>query len=590
MNTRNIRITFYKTGTAWFCIGLCLLAVIIFKSWNAGIAGDGFGYYNYLPQLFIYDNYNDFTWFKSVYAQYYKDQLVADPLQHFIVNVDHTPVNKYAPGLALVWLPFFCMAHVCAWAFNLPADGYALPYQMAIGIASVLALGICLTYTLKLLRLWSVNYYPLRILGLLVMCFGTGLFQQALWYSALSHVYAAAAFTAMVYYLEAYQRQNKTHALGFAAVAFALLISIRPLLLLAVIIWIPYVVKRPVIKWRLKLMHVLSLIGCCIILFWTVFWNVKQYGTLWKYTYTQEYFTWLKPQWFHLLLNYSTGLVWNRPWILFGVCALLFLKHKSLKYFALFYGVIVYVYSCWWYWPVLSRVFIDVACIPVLGIIYALYKYFLLKPKFGVVAALTLLLLSGWNSLKQYQQNSGILDAFSCEYDVFWRNAIRIKPASVFSVPKNSIQNYSCYSFKDFGSAIKSDIDFELKPKNGFYESQKLQIPKFILQARFKKIRFSYKAQCDVMPKQLHVWIRYYNTFNALITEIPFYLKHNQLYKDTELYQFGYSESPGDTVLQKASKISFAIWMPDDDGKIKVSNTKFEFYSTTDLYETVLTP
>ena len=129
-----------------------------------------------------------------------------------------------------------------------------------------------------------------------------------------------------------------------------------------------------------------------------------------------------------------------------------------------------------------------------------------------------------------------------------------------------------------------------MKPKNGFYESQKLQIPKFILQARFKKIRFSYKAQCDVIPKQLHVWIRYYNTFNALITEIPFYLKHNQLYKDAELYQFGYSESPGDSVLQKASKISFAIWMPDDDGKIKVSNTKFEFYSTTDLYETVLTP
>ena len=93
-----------------------------------------------------------------------------------------------------------------------------------------------------------------------------------------------------------------------------------------------------------------------------------------------------------------------------------------------------------------------------------------------------------------------------------------------------------------------------------------------------------------MIPKQLHVWIRYYNTFNALITEIPFYLKHNQLYKDAELYQFGYSESPGDSVLQKASKISFAIWMPDDDGKIKVSNTKFEFYSTTDLYETVLTP
>jgi hypothetical protein len=590
MNARNIRFAFYKTHTEGFYIGLCLLAVIVFKSWYNGIAGDGFGYYNYLPQLFIYKNFDDFTWFKSVYAQYYKDAIFADPLQHFIVNVNHTPVNKYAPGLALLWLPFFWTAHAMAWACHVPTDGYAWPYQMAIGMASVLALGICLTYTLKLLRLWSVNSYPLRILGLLVMCFGTGLFQQALWYSSLSHVYAAAAFTAMVYYLEAYQRQNKTQALGFAAMAFALLISIRPLLLLAVIIWIPYVFKRHVIKWRLKPILVFSIIGCCVILIWTAFWNLKQYGSFWKYTYTQEYFTWLKPQWFHLFFNYSTGLVWNRPWILFGICALLFLKSKSFKYFALFYAVIAYVYSCWWYWPVLSRVFIDVSCIPVLGIIYVIHKYFLLKPKLEVAAALILLLLCGWNSLKQYQQNNNILDAFSCEKDVFWRNAFRIKPACVFSVPKNSIQNYARYTVKDFGTAITSEMDFEMKPKNGFYESPKLQIPKFILLARFKKIRFSFIAQCSMIPSQLHVWMRYFNSSNALIAEIPFYLKHNQLYNDAELYQFGYSESPGDALLQKASKINFAFWMPDDDGKIKVSKTAFEFYSTTDLFETVIIP
>lgn len=572
------------------CVGLCALVVLILKSWQGCIAGDGFGYYNYLPQLFIYGKPYDFTWFKTVYIQYYSDTSFTDPMQHFIVQVNQLPVNKYAPGLAVLWLPFFLSAQVWALVFNCPADGYSMPYQIAMGLASVCALMVCLVFTGKLLQLWSVKALPLRIIGILTMCFGTGLFQQALWYSALSHVYTAAVFTAMVYYLEVFRQQNKTLALGFAIIAFVLLLSIRPLLLLSILVWIPYFIRFKNIVLKSRVVPVLIILGCSAICFWTFYWNINQYGSLWKYTYTQEYFTWLNPQWFHVFFNYSVGLIWNRPWILLGICALFFLKTKPLVYLAVLYGILTYAYSCWWYWPILNRVLIDVACIPVLGCMVMLYKLGLVRPKLVPLAALVLVLLSGWNSLKYYQQQKGIIDAFNCDSDLFWRHALRLKPASVFSVPQQSIKKYSLYTFKDFEFNVKPDLDFELVPKKGFFESQKLQLPEFLLQARFKKIRFSFTAQCRVIPKQLHLWIRLYNAADGFITEIPYYLKSNQLYNYAEFYQFGYSETQADAVLLKASKISFAFWMPEDDGKIKISNSKMEFFSTSELFETVLKP
>ena len=91
------------------------------------------------------------------------------------------------------------------------------------------------------------------------------------------------------------------------------------------------------------------------------------------------------------------------------------------------------------------------------------------------------------------------------------------------------------------------------------------------------QIRFSFTAQCRVIPKQLHLWIRLYNAADGFITEIPYYLKSNQLYNYAEFYQFGYSETQAVGSLLKASKISFAFWMPEDDGKIKISNSILQY-------------
>jgi hypothetical protein len=107
------------------------------------IGSDGVGYYVYVRSLII-DHDLDFA---NEYAYYH--QATSHP--------GFTPLgktaNKYAIGTALLWLPFFLVAHMLALggsALGLPVhpDGYGFLYQVAISLGSIVygTLGLVLAY------------------------------------------------------------------------------------------------------------------------------------------------------------------------------------------------------------------------------------------------------------------------------------------------------------------------------------------------------------------------------------------------------------------------------------------------------------
>lgn len=80
------------------------------------IMAEGHGYYVYLPAAFIYHD-NTFSFFNEVSKKYY--DLGAGPATaHFINSFDGIRVNKYFPGVLLLWLPFFLLAHLLALLFH----------------------------------------------------------------------------------------------------------------------------------------------------------------------------------------------------------------------------------------------------------------------------------------------------------------------------------------------------------------------------------------------------------------------------------------------------------------------------------------
>jgi hypothetical protein len=70
------------------------------------IRSDGFGYYSYLPAIFIYGDYSQEFVKEKVHKHY-----TGTGLPEYMQMVDNRPVDKYFFGTAVLMYPFFMTAH-----------------------------------------------------------------------------------------------------------------------------------------------------------------------------------------------------------------------------------------------------------------------------------------------------------------------------------------------------------------------------------------------------------------------------------------------------------------------------------------------
>src|SRR3990170_1398176 len=120
----------------WF-----LLGAFYYPKWKlpfseATISWDASGYYHYLPATFIYHDLKKQKFMAEINEKYM-------PSPALDQTYDHQPsgnkVNKYAIGQAVLFSPFFFLAHGYALLTGtIPADGYSLPYQFAIWFGGLL--------------------------------------------------------------------------------------------------------------------------------------------------------------------------------------------------------------------------------------------------------------------------------------------------------------------------------------------------------------------------------------------------------------------------------------------------------------------
>ena len=125
-----------------------------YYEWDRIINSDGKGYYAYLPAIFIYNDL-DYKFVEYYEAKYYpSDRLV---FKEFRYNWKGETVNKTFCGLAILWLPFFLIAHIFSLLTDFKADGYSLPYQYAIGLATIVYLWLGLRALVSLLIKYGAN-------------------------------------------------------------------------------------------------------------------------------------------------------------------------------------------------------------------------------------------------------------------------------------------------------------------------------------------------------------------------------------------------------------------------------------------------
>lgn len=317
-------------------------------NWKKVIESDVYGYYGYLPALFIHRSF-DYSIYQNVESKtpVLKGE-TEDPIKYYI-------------GEAILLLPFFTVADLITQTFDFEArNGFTFYYQLSIAIASIFYLLLGLFALRNLLqRLGFEDVVSALVLFLLFA--GTQLYHYALHEPGMSHVYSFSIISIVlnVIHLQSIQ-PNRTRWFILAFLA-ALVVFIRPINVLFLGSFIYLVKSREAAK-QFVFMFLkagfTTIAGCILII--ACFFLLQslayyyQSGNWWVYSYGEEGFNWTNPQISNVLFSYRKGLFVYTPMLLVAFLGLWFMKKKfgGFSTTAWLSLMIIYLYitASWWYW------------------------------------------------------------------------------------------------------------------------------------------------------------------------------------------------------------------------------------------------
>lgn len=375
MQQKDTSLKTLSAGSWWALAAIAVILVAVSSNLNWGkrdywkntIASDGKGYYAYLPALFIYYDMN-FGFFDSLdRVKYYDEHTFYDYRTRYKDKV----IDKYYCGTAVAELPFFLAAHGITKAQGGDADGYSKWYQIAVGLAAMFWLLFGLFYLDRTLALYHISAWN-RAIVLFVAVFGTHVFYYTLVEPAMSHVYSLAFVSWFVFLSKKYLLTFNPRLIPGLALAFGMVLLIRPVNGLVLLAW-PFlagdffVLKRAVaglFKKPVWLSAALTVFAGVVSV--QLFLYKASVGEYFIYAYGNEGFNWLHPHMGDMLFSYKKGLFLYTPVLLVSFFGLYFLGKESpfsVWTWALFFLLLTYIFSCWWMWffggSFSARVFVE---------------------------------------------------------------------------------------------------------------------------------------------------------------------------------------------------------------------------------------
>lgn len=345
---------------AWIlCAGISIIYLIFHRwsgeRWKTIITSDAFGYYTYLPSLFIYHDF-EYKYAKMVQDKYHPTNL--NPL-YFTHQHNGIPVNKYYIGTTLCMLPFFIAGDLLTRLTNENRDGYSKYYQLAISLGGLL-------YALCGLWLFGIVLKKMGVsdvfssFWMISMFLGTNMFYYSVEENAISHAYTS--FFVPLFLLSLLQFKEKNSLLNFSLIAFSLsmIIIIRPVNVI-VLLSIPFILGSWAKTKQLVsnlFRHPSWIIGG--ILFFSILVGLQsiiyylQCKKWWVYAYNTEKFNFLNPHFIETLFSFERGLFIWVPLLILSPVSIVILWLKNHKFqaitYLLFGSILIYVLSSWWNW------------------------------------------------------------------------------------------------------------------------------------------------------------------------------------------------------------------------------------------------
>ncbi len=566
------------------------------------IIADGAGYYVYLPAIFIYHDLT-FDFFNSVYPKYYPSGY-NPPTKNFINEFDSVKVDKYFPGVAVLCLPFFLLAHVLALLFGLEPDGYSAIYQYTVGLAAIIYCWIGLIYIKKILN--HLKFSAATITWTIVSIFiGTNLLYQTIYYPSASHVFLFFLISILAYHLLKLMdddTHNKTEMLCKSMFFLALIAITRPQDII-VLLLLPFLGSSipkiySILKSAYQTKMVLAILFLCILIVLIVptLWYL-QTGKFYLNPYHGEHYYFNNPHFFSALFSFRKGWLLYTPMVAISLLGLLKMdnKMKSIHVF-IFLCLIVFINSCWWSWTYgptsySQRAMVDFYFLQ--AILLAFFIESVQKNFFFYFKRVLLVLLFLLSILQTYQFKHGIIPSDNSSAELYFHNFFKVHTMAIYPIPKDIITNYSEVK-NDFENQKNKTpnqlIDTEsfsgkyatfTNENNPYSAGGQISIPRFMKHDGLSKIRAS--AMVKSNPEKGSCSLVFdFNRSGKSVFWFAYQLKNFVIKNEWTKVEFGMVLP--DSVLPATDSLRYYFW-DDKGGKAFIDDLKVEFITIDPTYE-----
>lgn len=347
-------------------ISIIILTVVFFSfypKWKkekaeATISWDVSGYYLYLPATFIYKDVKELKFFPSILEKYEP----TPGLQQAFINRNGSYVMKYSCGQAIMYSPFFFIAHAYATISDYEPDGFSTPYQFMISFGSLLVAFLGLIFLRKIL----LEYFSdtVAAISILLLVFGTNYLDYTAINSALTHNYLFTLYSILIWQTIALYKKPTLKKGMIIGLIVGLSALTRPVEIISLLIPVLWGIKNPIfdsVRGRLVFFKenykiiftsavVCLFVGSIQLFYW------KYAGQEWIiYSYQDQGFSWLHPHLYDGLLSYKSGWLVYTPIMVFSLIGFipLFFRKTNIFYATfLFSALFIYItfsWDIWWY-------------------------------------------------------------------------------------------------------------------------------------------------------------------------------------------------------------------------------------------------
>ncbi len=316
------------------------------------LSWDAFGYYMFLPGLFIYDDITDYQWRHEIQGKY--NALGGDFYQGTKAE-NGNYVGKYLVGVSILELPFFWIGHTIALHSHYQADGFSPPYQYSVAFG---AIALCIL-ALFLIRSILLRYYSDKATGLSIflLVMATNFIQYVAIDSAQSHSFIFPYYVVIIYLTLKWHNQPQIRWAALIGLTIGLATISRPteaIMLFIPLLWNTHNKESKKLKWlqvRQYLHHVYWTIGFGLlgVLPQLIYW--KTVSGDWVFNVGSKWY-FLNP-FFRVIVGFENGWFVYTPITILFVLGFFFIKklpfQKSVITFCLLNIWIITAWSDWKY-------------------------------------------------------------------------------------------------------------------------------------------------------------------------------------------------------------------------------------------------